>query len=267
MTDWEKESRTFDTVADYYDAYRPGYPDALIETIVAETGITANSKILEIGSGTGKATRLFARRGFSIVCVEPGKNLVAVAAQKLKEDRVEFEIARFEEWRERADEFDLAISAQAFHWIPKEIGYAKAARALKSDGYLALFWNRYPALDSEVARDLDRVYKERAPDLSTPLDSSVDDLIKRVETRINESGAFGRVQVRTFPWSARYDTTQYLGLLNTYSDHLILAPPIRQPLFDGVAQVIDRHGGFIERPYIAVLFVAQKRKARREKIC
>ena len=46
MTDWEKESRTFDAVAANYDTYRPGYPDALIETIVAETGITANSKIL-----------------------------------------------------------------------------------------------------------------------------------------------------------------------------------------------------------------------------
>ncbi|MCI0477456.1 MAG: class I SAM-dependent methyltransferase [Anaerolineales bacterium] len=261
MTDWEKESRTFDAVAADYDAYRPDYPEALIETIISETGVTPSGKILEIGSGTGKATLLFARRGFSIVCVEPGENLVAVAARKLKEDRVEFEIARFEEWRERANEFDLAMSAQAFHWIPKEIGYAKAARALKSDGHLALFWNRYPALDSDIARDLDRVYKERAPDLSTPLDSSIEELIRRVETAINESSAFDSVRVRTFPWSARYDTTQYLGLLNTYSDHLILAPQIRQHLFDGVAQVIARHGGSIERPYIAVLFVAQKRKA------
>jgi len=153
------------------------------------------------------------------------------------------------------------MSAQAFHWIPKEIGYAKAARALKDGGHLALFWNRYPALDSNLARDMDQVYKERAPDLSTPLDSSMDELIRRVETRINESGAFERVQVKTFPWSARYDTTQSLGLLTTYSDHLMLSPSVRQHLFDGVAQVIERHGGFIERPYIAVLFIAQRRNA------
>ena len=74
-TDWKKESQTFDSVADFYDAYRPDYPDALIETIIAETGIPPNGKILEIGSGTGKATLLFARRGFSILCVEPGTKL------------------------------------------------------------------------------------------------------------------------------------------------------------------------------------------------
>jgi len=261
MTDWAKESRTFDTVAADYDAYRPDYPDALIETIIAETGITPNGKILEIGSGTGIATLMFARRGFSIVCVEPGENLVALAARKLKAYCVEFEIARFEEWRERTNEFDLAISAQAFHWVPKEIGYAKVARALKDDGHLALFWNRYPALDDDITRDLDRAYKECAPGMSTPLDSSIEELIRRVETAIDASGAFGRVRVRTFPWSARYDTTQYLGLLNTYSDHLLLAPEVRQHLFDGVAQVIARHGGFIEKPYIAVLFAPQKRGA------
>ncbi len=260
--DWKKESQTFDGVADFYDTYRPDYPESLIETIISETGIAPNAKILEVGSGTGKATLMFARRGFSIVCVEPGENLVAVAAQRLKAYRVAFEIARFEEWRERANEFDLVTSAQAFHWIPKETGYAKAARALRDGGHLALFWNRYPPLNSDIARALDRVYRERAPDMvSTPLDSSMDELIHRVETAINESGCFERVQVRTFPWSARYDTRQYLGLLNTYSDHLLLAPNVRQHLFDGVAQVIERHGGFIERPYVAVLFIAQKRNA------
>jgi hypothetical protein len=86
-------------------------------------------------------------------------------------------------------------------------------------------------------------------------------LIQRVENAINDSGCFNRVLVKKFPWSARYDTRQYLGLLNTYSDHLLLTPKIRQHLFDGVAHVIERHGGSIERPYVAVLFVTQKRNA------
>jgi hypothetical protein len=46
--------------------------------------------------------------------------------------------------------------------------------------------------------------------------------------------------------------------LNTYSDHLRLPEQTRQSLFEGVAEVIEQHGGFIERPYLAVLYVARK---------
>jgi hypothetical protein len=62
--DWEKRSREFDTVAELYDAYRPDYPGELIESILSTTGIPPGGRILEIGSGTGKATAPFARRGF-----------------------------------------------------------------------------------------------------------------------------------------------------------------------------------------------------------
>ncbi|MBM3130763.1 MAG: hypothetical protein FJ009_19315 [Chloroflexi bacterium] len=90
-----------------------------------------------------------------------------------------------------------------------------------------------------------------------------------IETIIAETGItpngkileIGSGTGKATPWSARYDTTQYLGLLNTYSDHLLLTPQVRQYLFDGVAQVIARYGGFIEKLYLAVLFVAQKRGA------
>lgn len=77
--DWREESRRFDWVAEFYAAYRLDYPDVLIECVISLTGIHNSGKILEIGSGTGKATALFAQRGYSILCIEPGENLVSVA--------------------------------------------------------------------------------------------------------------------------------------------------------------------------------------------
>ena len=123
----------------------------------------------EIGGGTGKATALLARWGFSILCIEPGKNLAAVAARKLKDfSHVAFETVTFEDWQERPNEFDLVMSAQAFHWVPKEIGYAKAASVLKENGYLALFWNMYLDPKGEIYSDLSQVYQECAPELTGP---------------------------------------------------------------------------------------------------
>jgi SAM-dependent methyltransferase len=256
--DWKKDSQSFDGVADFYDAYRPEYPAELVECVISTTGIPPNGKILEVGSGTGKATASFACKGYSILCVEPGKNLVSIAAQRLRDfPNVEFEATTFEEWDERPGEFDLVMSAQAFHWVPKEVGFAKAARALKANGYLALFWNMYPDPEGEIFRELDKVYQECVPEMMSRI-VSYEETIWQREKDIVESSCFGSIEVRRFPWSARYDTKQYLGLLNTYSDHLRLPEEKRASLFEGVAEVINQHGGYIEKPYLAVLYLARK---------
>lgn len=259
--DWQEESRRFDGVANLYDACRPTYPEELIDALISMTGIQTDSKILEIGSGTGKATLLFARRGFSMLCIEPGGNLVSVAAQALRNyPRVEFETVAFEQWRERPGEFDLVMSAQAFHWIPKAIGYAKAARALKETGQLALFWNMYPDPTDAIFLDLRQVYEEHAPELAARSNSS-EELITQREADISDSGFFSNVRIKRFPWSVKYDAAQYVGLLGTYSDHLRLSEEKQQRLYDGVSEVIAQHGGFIEKPYLAVLYVAQVRRS------
>ncbi len=259
LPNWQERSRSFDRVADLYDACRPDYPEALVESVVALAGLRPGSRVLEIGSGTGKATAPFARRGFSILCIEPGRDLAAVAARKFAGyPAVAFETVPFEEWPELQGEFDLVMAAQAFHWVPKEVGYAKAARALKSGGHLALFWNRNPGLQGPIFSDLERVYQERAPELFETPTACEEQENQRTLDDITSSGCFGPVQMLKFPWPARYDARQYLGLLNTYSDHLALPEATRASLFEGVAEVIERHGGTIERPYVAVLYVAAK---------
>ena len=256
--DWKKDSQSFDQVAETYDTFRPTYPPELVEAVIALSGIPAAGKILEIGSGTGKASLLFAQHGYSMVCVEPGENLAAVAARNLAAfPGVQFELSRFEDWQETTGVFDLAFSAQAFHWVPKEIGYAKAARALKPHGHLALFWNMYPGFDGQLAADLDKVYQEVAPGLGSPL-SATDEAIRQRVREIEESGCFGPVSVRRFPWTKRYTTQEYLGLLNTYSDHLRLPEETRKRLLLSIGQVIEKYGGSIERLYLAVLYVAEK---------
>jgi SAM-dependent methyltransferase len=255
--DWVVDSRRFDAVAENYDAYRPGYPEALVETLLAMTGLQVGSRILEVGCGTGKATLPFARRGFSMLCIEPGSNLASVARRNLKDyPRVAFEVVAFEDWVEREHEFDLVISAQAFHWVPKATGYAKAAKALKKNAHLALFWNMPVDPAGEITLELERVYRERAPELVKG-QRPIEDRIREREAEIASSGFFGDVITHRFPWSAQYDTPQYVGLLGTHSDHLRLSEEVRASLFEGVAQVIDRHGGAIEKPYLTVLHVAR----------
>jgi len=51
--DWKKERDMFNQMADYYDRYRPGYPNDIIKTIIERAGLIAGSKLLEIGAGSG----------------------------------------------------------------------------------------------------------------------------------------------------------------------------------------------------------------------
>jgi ubiquinone/menaquinone biosynthesis C-methylase UbiE len=258
QNNWVKDSQSFDTVSDLYDQFRPSYPPALIERTLSLTGIPAGGQILEIGCGTGQATRLFAQKGFSVHCIEPGKNLIRMAAQRLREyPRVTFERSRFEDWPVTPNRYDLAVSAQAFHWVKGEVGFPKAARALKSDGYIALFWNMYPGTPGVIEEDLEQVYRERAPELVNPPEKNEEVIRQRAEA-IQSSGCFASIAVERFPWSAQYDARQYIGLLNTYSDHLRLSERTRRHFFEGVSEVIRRHGGSIAKPYLAVLYVAKR---------
>src|SRR5436305_1222129 len=75
---------SFDNVALQYDRSRPGYPSALIDDAIALSGIAGDDRVLEVGSGTGIATELLARRGYRIETIEVGAAVAAVAREKLR---------------------------------------------------------------------------------------------------------------------------------------------------------------------------------------
>jgi ubiquinone/menaquinone biosynthesis C-methylase UbiE len=258
-TDWKQESQRFDSVAELYDTYRPGYPEGLIKSLITHSNLRPGDRILEVGSGTGKATEQLAGRGYSITCLEPGRNLAAIAARKfIHQPEIRFEHARFEDWESPAGGFDLLLSAQAFHWVPQEVRFIKAAQVLRPGGHLALIWNMYPYIDSPLRRDLDRVYRQCAPEISKDI-VDIEPIIQQTSQEIRDSGFFDPPCIERFPWSRRMTVESHLGLLNTFSDHLRLYKENRKSLFDGIAETILHHGGEIEHHYLAVLHIARKR--------
>ena len=76
--------QTFDAAALDYDSSRPLYPAALYTDLLRHVPLTAQSRVLEIGLGTGKASEPILRTGCSLTGLEPGNNLAALAAERLK---------------------------------------------------------------------------------------------------------------------------------------------------------------------------------------
>jgi SAM-dependent methyltransferase len=258
---------TFDGVAALYDEARPGYPEALFDDVVALSGMPPGGRILEIGSGTGKATEPFARRGYRILCVELGENLAAVARRKLATyPKVEVVTGAFEDWPPEEDAFDLAVSAEAFHWIEGDAAYRKISSSLRPGGAIALFWNRHVQSDRSAGffEAVQEVYEREAPEIAKP-DGEEDVLLRPDEVSgraegLAESALFGEVTVRRYPWEAEYDAASYLRLLGTYSNHISLDAAKRERLFRSISELIDtRFGGRVVKGYAAVLYLAHLR--------
>lgn len=236
----------FNTAATLYEEVRPGYPENLIRDVVDLSGLNDHSRILEVGCGTGKATRPFAERGYELVCLDIGADLIAVAKEKLKRfPNVSFVEQAFEAWRS-AEKFDLIISATAFHWVDPKVRYLKASEVLKSQGFLAVFSNQHARKDegffAEVQDLYNRYYLPLTPNRPTHA------------TNFPGVEAFQDPIQRVYPWRQTYSSEQYIKLLNTYSDHIALPEKNKHLLFEGIANLIEtKYDGQITKHYAAVL--------------
>jgi SAM-dependent methyltransferase len=253
---------TFEEMADLYNDIRTGYPEELIEEVLRLSGIPAEGRILEIGCGPGNATLPFARRGFRILGIELGERLAALAAKNCQAyPGVEIQNIAFEDWELEEASFDLALSADAFHWIPPEIGYPKVARALKASGSATFFWNAPVDPGTDWSKAVDAVYQSTAPDLNNPDKAFTEQwLVGVIRENFAESGCFGEVTVRRYPWSRTLDAEQYLKQLRTYSGHRGVDPAIKARLVAGIREVIEGCGGQIVKPQLTVLFHARVKK-------
>lgn len=131
--------RIFDGVAEVYDRVRPTYPDEMIADLVGLTGVTRRSSILEVGCGTGQATRSLAAIGASVTALERGEALARLARERVGSlGNVEIRTTAFEEWDDEGARFDALVAASSWHWIDPAVGWRRAHEVLRPEGWLAL---------------------------------------------------------------------------------------------------------------------------------
>lgn len=271
MTRDRRRRAAFGAAAELYDRARPGYPEELVEDVVRLSGLPAGGRVLEIGCGTGQATLPFARRGFRMLCLDLAPQMARLAAARCRPfPGVEVRAQAFEDWSPGAERFDLILAGNSLHWVKPAAAYAKTAAVLAPGGALAVFYNAHPPADGGFFPAANRVYRRCAPELAWPEDAWTPQGFRRFEARIaagaeriRRTGFFAEALVRTYPWSQDYDAKRYLELLGTRPDHLALPTAARRELFAGLAALIEREfGGRVTRPYLSVLYLARRPRAR-----
>src|SRR3954469_8805397 len=258
--------RVFDEVPELYDRVRPGYPDQLFSDLASIAGLGEGSLVLEVGCGTGQATRSLAALNVSVTAVEPGAGMVAVARRRLEALRkVEIEESSFEEWDDRSRRFHLLLAASSWHWVDPSIGWRRAHDVLHRGGWMAL-------IGHVVGRDPEDVvvYAETAdiheqlcpgnPDWGLPpLEEDVRATSEGWGLVTDPGDLFGPTTVRWYPTSQVLDGTRFADLLRSTSPYLRLNTEVRERLLDGVAERIrTRMGDRAVRRYLTVLRVGQR---------
>ena len=236
----------FGAIAEQYDRFRPTYPPSLIEDFAA----LRPSDVLDVGCGTGKVAADLARLGCSVLGVEPDPQMASVA----RSHGVEVEVSSFEDWDDAGRQFDLITFGTSWHWVDPARGVPKVAKVLRPGGTLARFWT-YIELEADVLAALSAVYREHAPDAhahgSAPDGSDFVDAVA-------ESTAFSAVEVKTYSWDQVFSTDEWLGLVETYSDHQRLEPSQRAVLLDTLRTTIDGLGGSLDARGGVLLLLAQR---------
>ena len=258
--------RVFNEVPELYDRVRPGYPDELFADLVTITGMDERSSVLEVGCGTGQATRSLAALGCSVTAIEPGAEMAAVARQRLAIfGNVRVETSTFEKWDDRGGRFDVLVAASAWHWVDPSIGWQRAHNVLKPGRWLALLGNVVvrrpgePEVYAETA-DLHERFSPGNPDWGHP---PREDDIRTTDAGWglveDPGGLFGPTIVRWYPTIQWFNGEGFADLLRSTSPYRRLDRDVREPLLDAVAERIRmRMGDRASRRYLSVLRIGQR---------
>jgi SAM-dependent methyltransferase len=249
---------TFDQVASAYRAARPDYPEALVDDVISYAGLRPNDRLLEVGCGTGQATKGFARRGFPILATDPGPEMLRGARESLAGfGNVEYLQTTFEAFPAAEPVFRLIIAAQSWHWVSPHVRFVKAAGLLLPNASLAVFGHVPMGLPIPIRDKFRQIYLRHIGQWGPPPEAWY---LPNGPFKgwFDESGLFQPVEHKSYPWQWQHTTSSYTDFLRTRSDHRMLATQTRDELLGDVADAIDGEGGTLDVDYETHLYVARR---------
>lgn len=231
----------FGPAADAYERHRLGYPDAVADLTLAYADPPV-ATALEVGAGTGKATRLFAGRGVAVTALEPDPAMAAVLRRATAGLHVDVLVTRFEGLEPSPDLLvDLLLCAQAWHWTDPATRYDLTAALLRPGGTVAIFGIVDagsalvdPALDEQV-RSLEHAVLAEVP-LATAARSAKG--IWWPGSDLEADGRFTDVEQHDLPRVVRRTRDEHVGLLATLSPYLRLTGAERASLLAAITAAL-----------------------------
>jgi SAM-dependent methyltransferase len=228
---------SFGVMAEAYERYRPGYPGRLFDLVADYAGRPIRTA-LEIGAGTGKATRLFAGRGVAVTATEPDAGMLAELRKHVPAG-VKAVRAAFEDLRP-GRRHGLVYAAAALHWTDPAGRWPRMAALLEPGGVFASFGGPFQPADPAVR---ETVRAARAPfldsdDVPSPDGTPPEQAMQWPGTELGRSAWFTDVRQAVIERRLTMSGPDYVGYLSTVSAYLVLPAADREQVFRRIRQVL-----------------------------
>jgi SAM-dependent methyltransferase len=220
----------FSSRVEDYARFRPTYPPEVIAVLREECGLTPESVVADIASGTGLFTRLLLENGNRVFGVEPNDNMRRAGEEYLAGFPTFVSIAGTAEVTTLPDHsMDLITCAQAAHWFHRDKALPEFQRVLRPGGYLVLIWNDRDPGRTAFGRDYEHVVVKYGTDYS---------VVQRLGRTIGGDEFFApfRCKKRTLPNFQEFDYAALEGRLLSSS----YAPERRDPSCDAMLEELRR---------------------------
>ncbi len=246
---YERQRTSFGAAAELYEQARPGYPAAVVDLLIPPGA----RRVVDLGAGTGKLTRVLLDRGLEVVAVEPSAGMRAEFARVLP--GVPVLAGRAEALPLDGVSVDAVVAGQAWHWVDPARAVPEVARVLVPGGSLGLVWNLRSA-DEPWVEQLDRVLgHDRARGEGDPEAPVV-------------GPPFGPLDRNELSWRSELPREAVVELVASRSYAIVLDPPERERLLAAVRGLLDEHPDTMGRdrvpmPYRTVCYRASLTRSPR----
>lgn len=268
-TDRPNRQLRFDEVAEIYDRARPEYPKEAFREVFHYLRLeqpVGTPAVVEIGPGTGQATKALIALGARVTAVELGPRLAQFMREKFASEKSLHVITgAFEDVDLAQRRYDIVFAATAFHWLDPNVRLRKAVELLAPGGVIATLSTIQ--IQSEVDRGYfersHAIYKRYRPDEQHSELPTEKDAIPSDYEEFRSSGLLDDVIVRRYRWDQTYTTDTYEQLVRSYSDTQMMDAAAREGLLADLRDVIKREfGGKVTRPLVIALTLGRLREGR-----
>ena len=240
MTPSDSPALSFGSAADRYDDLRPSYPPAALTWALG----TGPCRVVDLGAGTGKLTRVLVALGHDVVPVEPDAEMRRRLAQR--SPGVEPLDGSAEHIPLPDGSVDVVVAGQAYHWFDKERAHPEIARVLRDGGLFAPVWN---------IRDESVPWLAQLSEILGARSGGGHD--GRLE-HADFGPLFGPVSAKTFRHESSMTADRLVALVSTRSYYLVATPEQRAGMERAVRDLVAAMPEPFPLPYETYVYRARR---------
>lgn len=250
-----KLGNSFGKVSKLYNK-RANYPSKIFRDILSYSKIKSNSKILDVGCGSGKSSVYFIDKGYSILGIDISNSLLGLARKNIKSNNFKIKVSSFEDFNSK-ERFDLILFGTSLHWTNPRGRYRRIYNLLKKDSTLAIFAGFSKDYQkTKQAPTIGPLYKKYCSNYPK---EKISHALIRYSKELKKSKKFKEIKIIQYRKTLVESKKRYLDVIKTFSWVSSLKEQKREELLEQIKLKLRKYGSPIKISLFYTLVLAKRK--------